>query len=294
MRIDQIELTGSLSISSSLGTTPLRVNDNYLFVSNTGNVGIGTKTPTSKLVVTGSASISGDLSLKTLAIGSCESRPSTINTSGMCMWFDSTIKKPMVSYCEYTTLVGSWTAGGALATARQSLAGAGTQNAGLVAGGYTNAAPGVSCTEEYNGTSWSTGGALITARYALAGAGTQNEGLVAGGFTNANVSCTEEYNGTSWSVGGALIIARHALTGAGTQNAALVAGGFISAVPGVSCTEEYNGTSWSAGGALIIARHALTGAGSQAAGLVAGGYTNANVSCTEEYDKPLQIFDCCL
>ena len=35
----------------------------------------------------------------------------------------------------------------ALATARRYTAGAGTQNAGLVAGGYSNA--NVSCTEEY-------------------------------------------------------------------------------------------------------------------------------------------------
>jgi hypothetical protein len=42
----------------------------------------------------------------------------------------------------------SWSAGGALAIGRYYLAGAGSQNAGLVAGGLTSA--GVSCTEEYN------------------------------------------------------------------------------------------------------------------------------------------------
>jgi hypothetical protein len=72
------------------------------------------------------------------------------------------------------------------------VAGAGTQNAGLVAGGYVSG--NVSCAEEYNGTSWSAGGALITARRDFAGAGTQNVGLVAGGYSNAIVSCTEEYN----------------------------------------------------------------------------------------------------
>jgi hypothetical protein len=42
--------------------------------------------------------------------------------------------------------------------------GAGTQNAGLIAGGLVN--PGsVSCTEEYDGSTWTAGGALITARY---------------------------------------------------------------------------------------------------------------------------------
>ena len=45
MRIDRINLSGSLSISSSLAVTPLRVNDNYLFISSTGNVGINTSSP---------------------------------------------------------------------------------------------------------------------------------------------------------------------------------------------------------------------------------------------------------
>jgi hypothetical protein len=84
----------------------------------------------------------------------------------------------------------SWTAGGALSTARYYLAGAGTQNAGLAFGG--NGYVTVSCTEEYDGTSWSAGGALITGRYGLAGAGTQNAGLAFGG-NSPNGSCTEEY-----------------------------------------------------------------------------------------------------
>ena len=67
MRIDQIELTGSLSISSSLATSPLRVNKTYLFVSNTGNIGIGTNNPTSKLVVTGSVAVRGGLRATTMS-----------------------------------------------------------------------------------------------------------------------------------------------------------------------------------------------------------------------------------
>ena len=57
----------------------------------------------------------------------------------------------------------SWSAGGALSTARYALAGAGTQNAGLAFGGKSPAI--VSCTEEYNGSLWSAGGALSIARY---------------------------------------------------------------------------------------------------------------------------------
>ena len=53
----------------------------------------------------------------------------------------------------------AWAAGGNLTTARYSLAGAGTQTAGLGFGGYVGAPTfGSTATEEYNGTSWSAGG----------------------------------------------------------------------------------------------------------------------------------------
>ena len=45
---------------------------------------------------------------------------------------------------------GVWSSGGSLATARQYLAGAGTQTAGLCMGGNTGSKSAV--TEEYNGT----------------------------------------------------------------------------------------------------------------------------------------------
>jgi len=97
---------------------------------------------------------------------------------------------PTLNTLQYSYFGGGWSAGGALSTARDSLAGAGTQNAGLAFGGTDGFLYGLSCTEEYNGTSWSSGGDLSTARYRLAGAGTQSAGLAFGGYG----SCTEEYN----------------------------------------------------------------------------------------------------
>jgi hypothetical protein len=102
------------------------------------------------------------------------------------LWYNPSINK-----LQYSFYGGAWSAGGALITARQCLAGAGTQNAGLAFGG---GAPGlVSCTEEYNGTSWSVGGALSIPRYRLAGDGTQDSALAFGGGVTLS-SCTEEYN----------------------------------------------------------------------------------------------------
>jgi hypothetical protein len=234
--------------------------------------------------------------LQSTEIVGVANRPATICSNTMCIWFDTTNLKTVISYCGYN--IGVWSAGGTLITGRQDLAGVGTQNEGLVAGGYTTV--GVACTEEYNGTSWAIGGALNIARKCLAGAGTQNAGLVAGGYACVgsvfdpesstfvddcnNVSCTEEYNGTSWSVGGVLITGRMELAGAGTQNVGLVAGGYCIFSQLYSCTEEYNGTSWSAGGALITARRWVSGAGTQNAGLATGGFSSATVTCTEEYN----------
>ena len=136
----------------------------------------------SNLVITGSAV----LVLNTV---------SNTTTAGN-MWYNPTLGKIQFTF---GTGNGTWSAGGALIAGRDSLAGAGIQNAGLAFGGL----PTYQCTEEYNGTSWSTGGALIIGRSALAGAGTQNAGLAFGGFYGGYLACTEEYNGSYWSAGGA-------------------------------------------------------------------------------------------
>ena len=137
---------------------------------------------------------------------------------------------------DWDFLVGVWATGGNLATARNGLAGAGTQSAGLCMGGTTGSNSVV--TEEYNGTSWSSGGNLGTARSQLAGAGTQSAGLCMGGYIASSSAVTEEYNGTSWSSGGNLVTGRYYLAGAGTQSAGLCMGGYAD--PSYSAvTEEY-------------------------------------------------------
>ena len=175
----------------------------------------------------------------------------------------------------------SFTGGGTLNTGRSHMDGAGTQNAGMTAGGYNGSVR--SCTEEYDGSSWSVGGNLITARYNLGVTGTQNAGLAVGGQSPSIVSCTEEYNGSSWSSGGALATSRRGLGAGGTQNSAVVSGGSTPSV--VGCTEEYNGSAFSAGSALNIARQNGKGAGAcQHNYVVAGGATPTIVSCAELYD----------
>ena len=122
-------------------------------------------------------------------------------------------------------------------TARTESTGTGTQNAGLIIGGYINISSlvALSCTEEYNGTSWSVGGSLSVARYNFGGAGTQNAALGFGGYSSG---ITEEYNGTSWFNSSPLSVGRYRLAGAGTQSAGLAIGGRLGGVSS-SSTEEY-------------------------------------------------------
>jgi cytoskeletal protein CcmA (bactofilin family) len=56
-------ITGSLIVSASGATNDFQVGDDKLFVSASGNVGIGTTSPSERLDVAGSMTISGDIDL---------------------------------------------------------------------------------------------------------------------------------------------------------------------------------------------------------------------------------------
>jgi hypothetical protein len=89
----------------------------------------------------------------------------------------------------------SWTTSpGSMNTARQALAGAGTQTAGLAFGGIT--APTIrSETEQYDGTSWTNTTSMTTAKREPGGAGTQALALAFGGFSPSTPAsaATEEF-----------------------------------------------------------------------------------------------------
>jgi hypothetical protein len=136
---------------------------------------------------------------------------------------------------------GAWSTGGNLTLARDNLAGAGIQTAGLAFGGGP---PNSNATEEYDGSAWAAGGNLGTGRQNLAGCGTQTAGLAFGGTPPATAA-TEEYDGSTWTAGGNLGTARYRLAGCGTQTAGLGFGGYVP--PNSVATEEYDGSvldSW--------------------------------------------------
>ena len=138
--------------------------------------------------------------------------------------------------------VGAFSAGGNMLTARRAMTGgAGTQTAGLIAGGYISDFQ--NATEEYNGTGWAAGGNIPTALYYISVAGTQTAGLAVGGGDPVKQE-TLEYNGSAWTDVGNAPEIRKMLGRAGTQTASLFAGGNDG--PNAASSEAfiYDGTNF--------------------------------------------------
>ena len=84
MTVTTLNTTGSLTISNDL-----TVDTNTLFVDSiTNNVGIGTLTPSTKLVVDGTLTVTGNLNTGTITVNNAFTLPSTDGTSGQVMKTD--------------------------------------------------------------------------------------------------------------------------------------------------------------------------------------------------------------
>jgi hypothetical protein len=182
----------------------------------------------------------------------------------------------------------AWSSGANLINIVAQSAGAGTQTAGLIAGGTSdNGATVNNNTEEYNGSGWSTGGTLNTATRLAWGAGSQTAAWRAGGVTPPGgtfSTAAEHYDGSSWTTSTAVGTARYNSGGAGLQNSKLIFGG--ESPGGASgITEEYNGTIWSTVNPLNTAIIQNRGAGEQTAALSFAGFLPPGPQTgTEQYD----------
>ena len=181
----------------------------------------------------------------------------------------------------------SWTEGNNLNQGRSSLAGNGTQTAGLACGGLPDGSNTTANSEEYNGTSWSEGNNLNTSSYSRSAAGPQTASLAfSGGVTSPSFSVqsfNEYYDGTSWSEQNDLNTARYASSGCGSQTAALISGG-LTATARTAVVEEWNGSSWSEVNDLptSISQHSISG--TQTAALQAGGNDGSITTTALNYD----------
>jgi hypothetical protein len=193
-----------------------------------------------------------------------------------------------------------WQVGNPLVTLRRGLAGAGTRNSMIAAGGRAdggNQAPVLSCTEAFNGTVWNSQASLNTARTWLGAAGTSNNStLVFGGqaciFNGPQSNycyskCTELFNGTTWTTVSALPESIVAPVGFGTSNAAISAGGQYgtgSVQVNFNKAFLYDGTAWSSQEDLLYPTVGGGAAGTQNDGLVFGGYSYGSLTCTQAYN----------
>jgi len=183
------------------------------------------------------------------------------------VWFASGRAPGSAPYgCFNTELYNGtvWSAGNDINTDAIGRAGTGTQNAGLLAGGFDGST--LSTTEEFNGSTWSGGGSMSNALYGRVAVGIQNDALVWGG--SPTQTATEEYNGSSWSSGGAFPIGTKCNQGIGASSNAAI--GF-SGEPNWICTLVYDGSSWSAGVNMQNQRSFGAAAGTTNAGMVFGG-----------------------
>ena len=209
----------------------------------------------------------------------------------------------------------SWTEGGDLATARQTL-GAGKSNSSDTASSIAYGGPPTyTDTEEwtapavfgkqvegqlfFNSTTntfketildvpngvWSSGGNLNTGRYTGGGYGSSNSAAGVAGGTESPGVVNEHYNGTSWTEVNDLNTSRVATVGSGTTTAALVYGDHP---PNRANAESWDGTNFTEVADLNTARGYLSGTGTaNTANLAIGGFASPptqRLTVCEQYD----------
>jgi hypothetical protein len=189
----------------------------------------------------------------------------------------------------------TWTAGGAVNSARRAAYGFGTPTAAVIAGGDYVGSPGgplSTATEEYNGSAWTGGGTLVSQGSFGASAGTLTAGLAFGGYNTAQTASstvTASYDGTSWtslpSPGSDTNNARNFTRGGGgTQTAAIFSGGYSNPIAtNGALTESWDGSTWTNENNMGTARYGQGFLGTQASGLYAGGATPSKTNVTEEW-----------
>ena len=152
----------------------------------------------------------------------------------------------------------SWTEGNDLNSERYAIAnrGAGTQTAGLCAGGR-NKGPGAydALTEEYNGTSWTEVNDLPSGVESGSGLGTQTAAGLWGGYTGSYRASGFLYDGTNWTATTDFPFPSGSASESGTTTAGLLFGIFSNNTPGyVANTVSWDGTAFTEENDLATAR----------------------------------------
>jgi hypothetical protein len=202
------------------------------------------------------------------------------------IWYNSVAKK--LRYEGFGA--DSFASGGNISTGRYAIGSAGTQTAGLIAGGdLFPASPRASNhTEEYNGSSWTAGGSLGTARNWLASCGTQTAaiGSSGNGFTPPGyLSVTENYDGSTWTSGTSVPTGYEGGNQFGTQTASIFIAGGDGLSPGFpgSTFEQSGGGAWTSIPSLGPTNYGAVTNGTVTAGIAIGG-NSPNKDTVSLYD----------
>ena len=171
----------------------------------------------------------------------------------------------------------------------------GTQNASLIAGGYTgagsvNQGSGSEAFQKSNldwdGLSYTIGASMDNERASGAFVGSMNAGLAQGGGAghSNHSTCTEEWNGSAWSTAAASNFPTQQLQTVGTSNNAMHTTDSGNSPYLTACTDFYNGISWDLGPTApsgdTLALKCAGSAGSTSAGL----FMAYGSSCVQHFD----------
>ena len=180
----------------------------------------------------------------------------------------------------------AWAEGNDLNQGRSISFFAGSQTAGVIAGGWSEDAY-QGEVEEYDGTSWSEQNDLNTTRGEGAACGIQTAAFAISGGTPSAVDNVEQYDGTSWTETTDVNTARTSTpVGFGTVTAAIFCAG---GEPSPSAkTEEWDGTSWTEVADLPAGYRFSQGGGTSSAGIrMSGANPTPNQSAvTDEWTGP--------
>ena len=195
----------------------------------------------------------GDLNTNRQSMGAMGTSTSAVAAGGR-------VSVPTDTSSSETWNGSAWTEGNDLNSERYAIAnrGAGTQTAGLCAGGR-NKGPGAydALVEEYNGTSWTEVNDLPAGVESGSGLGTQTAAGLWGGYTGSYRATGLLYDGTNWTSTTDFPFPSGSASESGTTTAGLLFGIYNDSTPGyVTNTVSWDGTAFTEENDLATARGA--------------------------------------
>jgi len=245
-----------------------------------GNVGIGTTVPETKLHVQGNLKVTGQTNFG----GVSYAWPTTGGSSGQVLTTDG---NGNLSWAPVGGMAFGWATTSGSIYGLGYLAGCGDINNALKFGGYSFPYA-YGYTEKWSGSSWATTSVLKQGRDYLAGCGNVYNALSFGGedVSGNPTGTTEKWLGDSWQTTTSLLWLREGPAGCGDVNNALSFGGLsfggYDDTSYLSTTEKWSGSSWATTTALNQARGYLAGCGNVNSALSFGGYDDTSYLSTTE------------